>query len=186
MDLMGLDDNGVLVLHGGGTYQNIAENQGGSKGAAMKRWIRNYNKLPSSLKRRIVLENDETNYSIEDVLQISALCQPPVPIVFDLFHYQCYDKTIARHRANGYEMSNQKPIAELIPKIIKTWGPKSRRVKMHFSEQKPGGPLGAHSDYIGKIPLWMKQFPKKYHRDLDLMIEAKMNEKAVLRLMKTL
>lgn len=180
MDLMGLDDDGVIVLHGGSTYSNVATEKGGGKGAAMKRWITNYNKMPSSLKRRIVLENDEQSYSIEDVLQISSFCHPPVPIVFDYFHYQCYNKTIERYRANGYTVANQKPIAELLPKIVKTWG--RRRVKMHLSEQKSNAPLGSHTDYVHKIPLWMKQFPKKFKRDLDLMIEVKLNEKAVLKL----
>ena len=181
-DMMGLDTNSVLVIHGGGLY--------GDKIAAMRRWVANFNKLPLNVKRRLVLENDETCYSIEDVLAVSRnLKQFPgsgtkykIPIVFDIFHYYCYNITIVRRRQDGMEqILDQKPMEQLFPAIIESW--KGRRIKMHISEQGRG-PLGKHSYYIKEIPKLLLDFRRKYDRKLDLMVEAKGKEQAVIRMRK--
>jgi len=182
MDLMGLSHNSIIVIHGGGVY--------GDKKAAMKRWALNFNKLPINVKRRLVLENDETCYSIENVLDISKMCRTfpgsgtiyKIPIVFDVFHYYCYNITIARHRRDGdQQILNQKTMQEVFPMIIKSWG--RRRIKMHHSEQGRG-PLGKHSYYVKGIPKLIQQFRRKQNVKLDLMKEAKGKERAVLRLRK--
>ena len=66
-----------MVIHGGGIY--------GDKESAIQRWSDNYKNLPPSVKKRLVLENCEKCYSIEDCLKINELCG--VPIVFDTHHY---------------------------------------------------------------------------------------------------
>lgn len=189
MDMMGLDFNSVINIHGGGTY--------GDKKSAMKRWINVFNKMSSKIKRRLVLENDEENYSIEDVLYISSKVKHygkhikpftsdnkyKLPITFDIFHYHCYNATILRHYKTGLnKLIEQKTIDELLPYILRSWG--SRRPKMHISEQLKNGPLGAHSNMIKEIPTILRNIPKKYGVKFDLMIEAKYKEKAVLYLMK--
>jgi UV DNA damage endonuclease len=182
-DMMGLDNNSVLVVHGGGVY--------GDKVRAMRRWVSNFNKMPINVKRRLVIENDETCYSIEDVLTISKNIKPfpgcrskkyKIPVVFDIFHYYCYNVTIARRRADGMEqILDQKPMQELFPHIIESW--KGGRIKMHHSEQGRG-PLGKHSYYIKEIPKLILEFRRTYKVKLDLMIEAKGKEQAVIRLRK--
>jgi UV DNA damage endonuclease len=177
LDMMGMDDNSVLVIHGGGLY--------GDKRQASQNWIRNYRKLPTRIRRRVVLENDEKNYSIADILAISK--QTGVPIVFDIFHYYLYNRTIIRKRGLGETDLLDQPLPEdLFPTIIRTWrsSRSQKRVKMHISEQKRGGVFGAHSKYVRSIPTILLNFPKKYGCDLDLMIEAKANEKAVFYLWK--
>jgi UV DNA damage endonuclease len=192
LDLMGLDYNSVIVLHGGGTY--------GNKKAAIGRWITNFNSLPVSIKRRIVLENDEYSYNTSDVLAISGAVEPfslgdekvQIPVVFDTFHYECYDKALAiRWKQQGTEgrvfepdqMNKQLSVKELLPQVSKTWG--SRIMKMHISNQRPDSHLGAHSDYITRVPEYLFTINKILNRNrIDLMVEAKMKEKAVLRLRK--
>lgn len=171
LDMMGMGPDSVCVIHGGGTYDD--------KAAAEARWIATYRKLPEYIRQRIVLENDEESYSIEDVIRISKAVDTPtrLPIVFDLFHHQCYDRKL---EAQGLPKL-RKP-EYYMPDIVRSWG--TRTVKMHYSEQKPEGSNGAHSDYVREIPRLFLTFPKKYHRSLDLMIEAKMTEQATLRMIR--
>ena len=50
LEMLGTD-NPVMVVHGGGTYGNKAE--------TIKRWEKNYHRLPDVVKRFLVLENCE-------------------------------------------------------------------------------------------------------------------------------
>jgi UV DNA damage repair endonuclease len=68
----------------------------------------------------------------------------------------------------------------MMPAIIASWGP--RTPKMHISQQKVGGRLGDHADYVDRIPRLLLDWPKVYGRNLYLMIEAKGHEAAALRL----
>ena len=82
-DLMGLDNNSVIVIHGGGVY--------GDKQKTMERWCNNYNRLPENVKKRLVLENCERHFSIQDCLDISDKIN--IPVVFDTHHYTCYNNS---------------------------------------------------------------------------------------------
>jgi UV DNA damage endonuclease len=161
LDAMGIDRNGVIIVHIGGRYQ--------SKKQTMCRWIEQFNTLPNKIKKRLVIENCERNYSVADCLQISATCENQIPVVFDFHHYYCWKDP-------------QKPIAELMPLIIDTWKQTNRRIVMHLSEQDPDRKLGAHSEYIEQIPDELFDAIVKYDVDIDLEIEAKMKEQAILRL----
>ena len=44
------------------------------------------------------------------------------------------------------------------------------------------GKCGHHSDYIIEIPKYLLDIPNKYETEIDIMIEAKMKEKAILKL----
>ena len=81
LDMMGLDQNSVIVVHGGGIY--------GDKLGAIKRWEKQFYLLPKNVQKRLVLENCEKCYSIEDCLNISK--QINIPVVFDTHHYECYN-----------------------------------------------------------------------------------------------
>ncbi len=187
LDTMGVDYNSIMVVHGGGVYCD--------KMGTISRWARNFHKLPIEVKRRLVLENDETCYNTEDVLLLSEkLPEFPgcgkkyrIPIVFDIFHYHCYDETIKRRSANKQKClkadlkqshcaapKKQKPISYCLPKILQSWG--GRRPKMHLSEQAPDSVLGKHSDYVKKIPKWAADL------EIDIMIEAKAKELTVIAL----
>jgi UV DNA damage endonuclease len=200
LDLMGLDLNSVIVLHGGGTY--------GNKQDAIVRWTYAFNHLPVSIKRRIVIENDEYSFNTSDMLKISKSVKPfalrtsehswkqdrtyRIPVVFDTFHYECYDRALRKRwrqqsdEGRAFEpdqMQEQLMAHALLPLVSRSWG--SRIMKMHISNQKPSGQLGAHSDYITLIPTYLSTLPADLKRDrIDLMVEAKMKEKAVLRLRK--
>jgi len=159
LDRMGCDQHSVMVVHGGGTY--------GDKELTKKRWIEQFHRLPERVRRRLVLENCEKNFSVEDCLDISDAVK--VPVVFDTHHYDCYghfhrDETLLPARA-------------YMPRVLETWHRRGIRPKFHISQQRIGGPVGAHSDYIDKIPDYLLEL-----NNIDIMVEAKMKEQAVFKL----
>lgn len=163
LDMMDLGPDSVMVIHGGGIY--------GDKNKTIDRWCENYNKLPDNIKRRLVLENCERNFSIEDCLRVSEKVK--VPVVFDTHHYECYN---IMHPNEKLEIADN-----YIPKILETWSRRGIKPKFHVSEQG-AGKCGHHSDYIETIPNYLLEIPKKYKTDIDIMIEAKMKEKAIFKL----
>ena len=163
LDIMELDQNSVMVIHGGGIYKN--------KDKTIDRWCDNYEKMPDNIKKRLVLENCEKNFSIEDCLKVSEKVN--VPIVFDTHHYNCYKKL---HPDEKFEEPEY-----YIPKILETWNRRNIKVKFHVSEQGAGR-IGHHSDYIEILPEYLLEIPEKYGQPIDIMIEAKMKEKSIMKL----
>ena len=163
LDLMGLDENSVMVVHGGGIY--------GDKEETKNRWCENFAKLPENVRNRLVIENCERIFSIQDCLDISERVN--IPVVFDTHHYTCY---------NLLHPDNQiTDIENYIPEILKTWDNRNIKPKFHVSEQGSGR-CGHHSDYIETIPQYLLDIPEKYGFDIDIMIEAKKKELAIFKL----
>jgi len=163
MDIMELDHNSVMVIHGGGIY--------GNKKEAIFRFKKNFYLLNPSTQKRLVLENCEKSYSTQDCLEICNALD--IPMVFDTHHYVCYN----HYHKNSTQLSPQ----ELIPQILQTWQKRNIKPKFHVSEQG-NGRIGHHSDYIENIPDYLLEIPKKYGVKIDIMIEAKMKEMAIQKL----
>ncbi len=163
LDIMECDQNSVMVIHGGGCY--------GNKPLTIDRWIKNYNESDDAIKKRLVLENCEKNFNIEDCLYISEKCG--VPVVFDTHHYECYKLL---HPEEEF-----KPPEEYIPRILETWSKRDIKPKFHISEQG-SGKIGHHSDYIEEIPQYLLDIPDKYGINIDIMVEAKKKELAIFKL----
>ena len=165
LDLMGMDNNSVMVVHGGGVY--------GNKKLTMERWCRQYHDLPESVKKRLVLENCEKCYSIEDCLFISDKVN--IPVVFDTHHFSCYNQL------HPDEAKHIKSPEYYMPLILETWKRRGIKPKFHISEQGSGR-TGHHSDYVETVPNYLLEIPDKYGVDIDIMIEAKAKEKAIFKL----
>ena len=163
LDLMGLDYNSVMVVHGGGMY--------GDKEKTKERWCNQFKMLPENVQKRLVLENCEKCYSIEDCLRISQITN--VPVVLDTHHFECYKLL---HPSEQF-----KDPKEYIPEILETWFKRGIKPKFHVSEQG-SGKIGHHSDYIETIPDYLLDIPEKYNQEIDIMIEAKMKEQAIFKL----
>ena len=163
LDLMGMGDDSVMVVHGGGVY--------GDKEETIKRWSEQYALLPENVKRRLVLENCERCFSIEDCLKVST--QSNIPVVFDTHHFECYK---ILHPDKSF-----KPPAEYISDILDTWKKRSIKPKFHVSEQG-AGKCGHHSDYIEVLPDYLLNIPEKFGINIDIMIEAKKKELSIFKL----
>ena len=160
MDTMGIDENGILTVHGGGVY--------GDKDATIRRWIEQFGDLPRSVKNRLCIENCERQYNIEDCLYIATECK--IPVIFDSHHFDCYNLL------NGTSFNAH----DYIIQVLETWG--HRRMLTHISEQRPGARVGAHSDFIETIPDYFLDIPREFGLSVDIEVEAKAKEAAVKKL----
>ena len=163
LDLMGMGPDSVMVIHGGGTY--------GDKEKTKERWCKQFKELPENVQKRLVLENCEKNFSIEDCLDVSKKVN--VPVVFDTHHFECYK--LLHPNENFADPSVYMPL------VLDTWIKKGIKPKFHVSEQGSGR-TGHHSDYIEVIPEYLLEIPEKYGIEIDIMIEAKMKEQAIFKL----
>lgn len=150
-----------IIIHTGGVY--------GDKISARDRFIEVYEELSKGIKEMLRLENDDVSFNIDDVLFISE--KTSIPIVLDIHHHRCNKKR---------EITNDDI------KIIKdTWRNKRMIPKMHISSGKIGFYDKSHSDYILEEDI--KEFISLIQDiEIDLMVEAKEKDNAVLRLINFL
>ncbi|KAI6166086.1 UV-endonuclease UvdE-domain-containing protein [Pisolithus thermaeus] len=160
LDLMGVGPDGVIVIHGGGVY--------GDKEATLARIKETIRvDLPKNVRDRLVLENDELCYTAAELLPICKELE--VPLVFD-YHHDMLNPSPGLPPARIMEEANE---------IFRRRGIKP---KQHYSEPREGA-VGimerrAHSDRCQILPQGVPE-------DMDLMIEAKDKEQAVLQLYRT-
>lgn len=156
LDRMGVGIDGVMIVHGGGMY--------GDKVTTLDRIKQTITqKLPTKVRLRLVLENDELCYNAEDLL---PLCEDlDVPLVFDYHHDTLNPSSI--------------PPSTIIERANAIWVRRGIRPKQHLSEPRPGAVTlmerRAHADRCETLPAHLPD-------DMDLMIEAKDKEQAVLQL----
>ena len=163
LDIMELDHNSVVVIHGGGVY--------GDKKKTIERWCKQFYDLPENVQKRLVLENCEKNFSIEDCLEVSEKVN--IPVVFDTHHFECYKLLHKEEKFN--------PPDEYMHAVLETWWRRNIKPKFHVSEQG-SGKIGHHSDFIEEIPDYLLEIPEKFGCDIDIMIEAKLKEQAIFKL----
>lgn len=175
----------TITLHIGGVYDN--------KHAAKKRFVKNFNALPANIKKRIIIENDESKYNINDVLQVSQMITPykavfesveyeikSIPVCFDYFHYCCYNKYFQK---DPEKYQKQMKLTEIFEPIWQSWQIYknnkviSRKPKVHLSEQARDNRLGTHADYIKKIPDILLD------QKVDIMLESKQKEVTLFNLL---
>ena len=160
-DMMGLSQTpyNKINIHCNGVY--------GDKLSAMGRFCENYLRLSDSVKKRLTVENDDkaTMYNVKDLMYIHNKIN--IPIVFDYHH----------HLFNTGDLSEE----QALKLASTTWG--SITPVVHYSESKAlheeNNKLKpqAHSDYI-------KSLPNTYGLDVDIMVEAKAKELAILPFIK--
>ena len=151
-DLLGLELSpyNKINIHCNGVY--------GDKFAAMDRFCENFKRLSPSVQKRLTVENDDkaSMYSVDDLVYIHN--KIGIPIVFDYHHHQFCTGGLTEEEA--------------LVKAISTW-PKGITPVVHYSESKEGAKPQAHSDYINSLP-------NTYKLNVDIMVEAKAKELAIL------
>ncbi len=152
-DALGMGNDFPINIHVGGVYED--------KGETAKRFIANFSRLSETARARLTLENDDkaSMWTIKDLVPISEATG--VPLVIDVHH----------HSLNHGDMD----VLEAAQVAFQTWA-KDRVPKIHYSEPRDNKNPQAHADYIeNRIPELCAV------REYDVMIEAKMKEKALLR-----
>jgi len=174
LDALGCGPEAKIVTHVGGVY--------GDRAAAMERFVARYEQLPEHVRMRLVLENDETSYSVPDVLSIHE--RTSIPVVFDILHHRVLDPS-------GIDAVDAARLC------FATW-PEAQTPKMHYSTQRtaereigrpgkdgaiktaPAKP-GQHDDWIDgdDFTTFLGEIG---NLSFDAMLEAKQKDLALLRL----
>ena len=153
------DPSGKIVLHVGGVYGDRAE--------SLRRFETVSKGLPDLVRRRLVIENDDTSYSTGEVLSLSE--STGFPIVFDWFHHTIRPSEDLDH-------------TRMIARCFATWGEADGVPKVHISSQSPDGRVGHHSDEIDPADLAAFLDHVPHESPFDMMIEAKKKDLALMRL----
>ena len=170
LDALGCGPEARIVIHVGGVY--------GDRAAAIDRFVERYLDLPERAQRRLVVENDETSYSVVDTLAIHE--RTGVSLVWDILH----------HRLNNPAHLGA---AEACRLCLATWPP-DQVPKIHFSSPRAEAPVvdgeaGAtrkgnprqHGDWIDGTD-FIAFMGETAGARFDVMLEAKQKDLALLRL----
>lgn len=150
----------------GGTY--------GDKAATLCRFRNNYcTLLTPSIRRRLVLENDDVGWGVHDLLPVCE--ELDIPLVLD-WHNNNIVFDASQIREGTLDISDP----EIQARIRRTWDRKGITQKMHYSEPIAGAvTVRERRKHIARVVTLPPCRP-----DMDLMILAKDKEQAVLELMR--
>ncbi|MFX1521020.1 MAG: UV DNA damage repair endonuclease UvsE [Promethearchaeota archaeon] len=160
-DAMGLDETAKIQFHVGGVY--------GDKPKAIDRFVENYDSLDKSIKKRLVIENDERSYNLKDCFLIHQ--RTNIPVVFDTFHHECNN--------------NGESIKEAIIQTQTTWQEKDGLLIVHYSIQREDKRKGTHAITID-LSAFKKFIIETQGLDFDIMLEIKDKENSALKAFKLL
>lgn len=115
-----------IILHVGGVY--------GDRQEAKKRFARTASSLDPAILSRLVIENDDRSYPIDQVLELAS--RVGVPVVFDNLHHQVLPPSTERKESEWIALAGE------------TWKSRDGSQKIHYSQQDPGKRPGSHSATI--------------------------------------
>lgn len=156
LDLFELDSTHKVQIHVGGVY--------GDKEASKQRFIDRHVLLSSDIKNRLVIENEERLYSLQDCLEISAATH--APILFDVFHHKLWN--------HGESYS------QAFRQFMATWSSRDGVPMIDYSSQDPTKRFGAHAQTIDTVDF--EQFLREVKNlDFDIMLEIKDKELSAIK-----
>ena len=146
---LNLGKESKIILHIGGVY--------GDKSNAIKRFIKQYHLLDENIRNRLVIENDDRQYTIKDVLSIGE--SEGIPVVFDNLH-------------NEVNSDNTHSQFEWINLCRKTWKIEDGVQKIHYSQQAYDKRVGSHSSTLD-VEKFINFYKNLLYDDIDIMVEVK-------------
>lgn len=158
---MGIDPTHRCVMHVGGNYKETE--------ISLERFVDNWMDIPKGIQKMIMLENDDTSFTLENTLY---LCEKlGIPLVFDYHHH------LAFHQNANWKDSWER--------VVQTWRHSPLPIKMHISSPKSNKEFRHHADYvdIDMFFSFLKEI-KGSIPQIDCMIEAKRKDEALFKLMK--
>jgi UV DNA damage endonuclease len=156
LDSMELDPRAKIQLHVGGAY--------GDKKIAASRFISNYEKLSSSIRRRLVIENDDRLFNVEDCLELSTRAN--IPVIFDALHHECHN--------------NGEGLRTSLEQVQRTWCNLDGIPMVDYSNQAQGKKPGRHAETINENE-FKKFLENTENLDFDIMFEIKDKEISTLK-----
>ncbi len=186
MDAMGLDDESVLVVHGAAGASRAGSAPGaaldGALADALARFARRTERMAPSVRRRVVVENDDRSADMGACLWLHR--RTGLPLVFDLLHHRCHNPQAL-------------PVAEALTAALQTW-PADRRPKIHLSSPRTElrvlrrnardhivAPLpNQHADFLNPFEcIELLRMAQAHNlRPFDILLEVKAHDLALLRL----
>lgn len=173
-DAMGFHDGATMVIHVGGVYED--------QQATLGRFVQNFVAMRPEVRARVVLENDDRHYGINDSLWVHQ--QTGIRLVLDVLHHHCVNP-------RGI------PLLEALKLALDTW-PDAQQPKIHLSSSRTEirqlvrqgkvhlqMPLPQqHSDFINPFEFidLIRNARAANLRPFDIMLEAKGKDLALLRL----
>ena len=154
LDLLETGPASGLVLHVGGAY--------GDKASAMDRFAAHFAELPPRVAERLWVENDDVTFDTAEALAVAERIGRPM--VFDIHHHRVLRED------DWYPW---------LARILPTWG--AVRPKLHFSTPKDGQRSRSHADGIDAGD-FVRFLERTRHLDLDVMLECKAKDQALLAL----
>ncbi|WP_186672876.1 UV DNA damage repair endonuclease UvsE [Sporosarcina sp. BP05] len=158
---MNIDPTHRCVLHVGGNYKETEK--------SLDRFVANWVDFPKHIQQMIMLENDDTSFTLDDTLYV---CEKlGIPLVFDFHHH------LAHHRHEKWE--------DNWDRVVATWKDSPLPIKMHISSPKSEDAFRHHSDYVDVDMFFsfLKEI-KGSVPQIDCMIEAKKKDEALFNVIK--
>jgi UV DNA damage endonuclease len=153
LDLMKLDTSAKIQIHLGGVYDN--------KQRSMERFVKRFVELDPFIRRRLVVENDDRLYNLNDCVDINS--KVGVPVLLDVFH----------HSLNGTLAS----VNQAIQLSSGTWNKQDGMPMVDYSSQNLDGTIRQHVTSID-IKDFKKFLLETEPFDFDVMLEIKDKEKS--------
>lgn len=157
---MHIDPMHRCVLHVGGNYKETE--------SSLERFVENWMEVPRGIQKTILLENDDTSFTLDDTLYLSE--KLGIPLVFDYHHH------LAHHHNERWEDNWER--------VVASWKDSPLPIKMHISSPKSEAEFRHHSDFVD-VGMFFK-FLKAINGsipEIHCMIEAKMKDAALFALM---
>lgn len=156
LDILELDDTAKIQIHVGGIYGNKTE--------VIKKFIATYNLLEDSLKRRLVIENDDKLFNLNDCMNIYQ--DTGIPIIFDTLHHQC--------------LNNQETMLEAMITAQGAWQDTDGVPMIDYSTQEPNARLGKHASTL-EIDSFKDFIILTKGLEFDIMLEIKDKELSAVK-----
>ena len=156
---MGIEPTHRCVMHVGGNYNDTE--------MSLEQFVDNWMDVPRKIQKMIMLENDDTSFTLEDTLYLCEKLE--IPLVFDYHHH------LAHHQNPNWE--------DHWERAVQTWEHSPLPIKMHISSPKSDQAFRHHSDYVDSEMFF--DFLKTIRGSIpqiDCMIEAKRKDEALFKL----
>lgn len=156
LDLLGLDQTAKIQIHIGGLY--------GNKQAALERFVQEVERLAPAVRMRLVVENDERFFTVDDCLWVSR--KTGLPVLFDAFHWEIHP--------------GGRTLSEALAAAQATWEPEDGPLMVDYSSPLAGVRLGSHAYALDEAH-FRRFLEESRPYDFDLMLEVKNKERSALQ-----